>query len=80
MTATYSDIIDAMVEAQERGLSVDCAILTSESMDSFLTDDSFTETTEQRQKDTIGEDWELEIKSGNGNFLRLENGSEIQLE
>ncbi len=80
MTATYTDIIDAMVEAQEQGLSIDCAVLTTESMDSFLTDDNFTQETEQRQKDTIGEEWELEIESGDGNFLRLENGSEIQLD
>jgi len=80
MTATYTDIIDAMVEAQERGLSIDYAVLTTDSMGRFLTNDRFTEETEQRQKDTIGQEWELEIESGDGNYLRLENGSQIQLE
>ena len=80
MTATYTDIIDAMVKAEKQGLSIDCAILTTESMDSFLTDDQFTEETEQRQKDTIGQEWELEIQSGDGNYLQLENGSRIELE
>ena len=79
MTATYSDIIDAMIEAEKRDLSIDHAVLTSESMESFLTDDTFSETCEQEQKDVIGEEWELEIESGDGNYLQLKNGSKIQL-
>lgn len=80
MTATYTDIVDAMIEAREEGFSIDCAVLTSESMDSFLTNDKFTEEAEQRQKDTIGEGWKLPVESGDGNYLKLENGSRIQLE
>jgi len=79
VTATYSDIIDAMIEAEKRDLSIDHAVLTSESMESFLTDDTFSETCEQEQKDVIGEEWELEIESGDGNYLQLKNGSKIQL-
>jgi len=80
MTATYTDIVDAMIEAREQGLSIDCAVLTTESMDSFLTNDQFTKETEERQKDSIGQEWELQVESGDGNYLRLENGSRIQLE
>lgn len=78
MAVTYTDIIDAMIEAQEQGLSIDKVILTDDSMDSFLADDNFTKATETRQKETIGEDWQLAVESGERNVL-LASGEEFPL-
>lgn len=79
MTATYTDIIEAMADAIEDGKSVDMVILTDESMSSFLADDNFSESTEQRQQKTIGEDWTLPIESGDSDVLVLETGERIEL-
>jgi hypothetical protein len=77
--ANYSDIVDGMVAAQKRGLSVSKVVLSNESMDTFLTDEKFTEFEQQRQEETIGSEWELKVESGERDYLLTESGVEISL-
>jgi hypothetical protein len=79
MPKSYTDIVNAMVEARQQGKSVDKVVITDESMDGFLADDNFTKATEQRQKESIGVEWELPIETGDGNYLLTESGTRIDL-
>jgi hypothetical protein len=79
MPATYTDIVEAMIEAEKDGLDVDRVVLTEESMDTFLADDNFTKATEERQEDTIGSEWSLPIESGDGDYVVTETGEQITL-
>lgn len=78
MTTTYSDIVDAMVEAE--GEDVEKLVLTEASMDVFLSDDNFTKETEMRQKETIGTDWSLPVETGDRDQLILESGETVELQ
>lgn len=79
MPKTYTDIVNAMIEAREQGLSVDRLVITDATMDTFLSDDQFTKADEERQKETIGTDWELRVESGDDNYLLTESGEQFPL-
>jgi hypothetical protein len=79
VTTTYSDIIDAMIDAEQDGRSTQRVELTAETMDSFLSDDKFTKNDEVRQKETIGTEWEIQIESGEQDVLVTEDGHEFEL-
>ena len=74
MSKTYSDVINTMVEVEKDGLSVDKLVITRETMETFLSDGQFTKKDEARQKDVIGEEWELPIESGSSNYILTDNG------
>lgn len=79
MSKTYTDIVNAMIEAREQGLSVDRLVITDATMDTFLSDDQFTKADEERQKETIGTDWEIRVESGDDNYLLTESGEQFPL-
>jgi hypothetical protein len=79
MTATYTDIIKAMVKANKRTSEVDVVVLTEESMDTFLKHDKLSKQTQEMMEEEIGHEWELEIESGDDDYLLFENGERINL-
>jgi len=79
MTKTYGDIVDAMIEAAEDGLSADKVVITDGTMKSFLRDSDFSEEDHKEQKDKIGTNWRLPVETGDGNYLLTEDGTRIDL-
>jgi hypothetical protein len=79
MPATYTDVVDAMINADRRGLSPKKVVMTEKTMNTFLVDSNFTEADERRQNETIGSQWEIAIESGDSNYLVTEDGTEISL-
>lgn len=68
-----------MVESREDGRDPERVELTSETIDSFLTDGNFSREDEMRQKETIGTLWEIQIESGDRDVLVTEDGYEFEL-
>jgi len=79
MPKTYTDVVNAMIEAREQGLSVEKLVITQGTMDTFLLDYQFTKADEQRQKETIGTNWELRVESGDDDYLLTETGEQFPL-
>lgn len=73
MTATYPDVINAMIQAKKQGLTLDRVILTEESIDSFLNEEDLTDEEEQERKDVLGEEWKIAIEVGDRNVLVAED-------
>lgn len=79
MVKTYSDVLDAMVEAEKLDLTPDKLILTDKSLDTFLADETFTKEMETKQDNYLGKDWSLEVETGDDNCLVTESGERFSL-
>lgn len=79
MSVTYDDIMNAVVRVKERGGEVESVVLTDESFDSFLSDNNFSEETEEKIDESLGSAWTLNIDKGETDHLVTESGSEIPL-
>lgn len=77
MPKNYDDFVRAMAALKESGESVDRAVLTSDTLDVFLTDGNFNEDVEETH-DELGE-FEVPIERGDGNYLVAESGEEFDL-
>lgn len=77
MSKNYTDFVEAMTEAHKQGLSVERVVVSEDSLDTFLTDDNFTEETEEKH-DKLGE-FEVPIETGDGNYVLCESGERVPL-
>lgn len=77
MTSNYIDFVEAMSEANARGLTVETLVLSKESMQEFMTDGNFTEDVEEKHDD-LGE-FEVPVETGDTDALVTTSGERITL-
>jgi hypothetical protein len=78
MSVSYTELVDAMISAEAEGVSIDSAVLTTESIETFLTDE-YDEEVQKNQEAAIGEEWQILIESGDDDYLLLEDGSKMSI-
>lgn len=77
MRKNYIDFVEAMAAAVDKGYTVDRLVLTSDSMETFLTDEKLTDKTEEMHDD-LGE-FSVSIETGEENVIVTENGTRFAL-